>query len=104
MHVLGTPPALILSQDQTLRKKFSITRMQIYEVKKNWALYTFCHSSIVKVPFSKRAKFYQPRSGLSRPIPRQKTDISFPDIGTSDQQAFYPEELWSLTLLRLFGC
>jgi hypothetical protein len=22
LHVLGTPPALVLSQDQTLRKKF----------------------------------------------------------------------------------
>ena len=44
LHVLGTPPAFILSQDQTLRKEFGLTYLG---PKLRLPSY---HSSIVKVP------------------------------------------------------
>src|SRR3990172_2015304 len=54
LHVLGTPPAFILSQDQTLRKNFkpsedglqSIVRRLVFEKRK---LRTSYHYSVVKV-------------------------------------------------------
>ncbi len=52
MHVLGTPPAFILSQDQTLRKK--ISRLSAFPFLfriafLNRRIYTSYHSSVVKV-------------------------------------------------------
>ena len=52
LHVLGTPPAFILSQDQTLRKK-----LYTFENVLRYGFFTgivqgctFYHSSVVKVP------------------------------------------------------
>ncbi len=52
LHVLGTPPAFILSQDQTLRKNFIS-----FEISFNFTVYSkrqdllaFYHYSVVKVP------------------------------------------------------
>ena len=88
MHVLGTPPALILSQDQTLRKKMH-PKMRVYEVK-NWALYfTFCHSSTVKVP-TKRAEFYQPHFHLSRPSRDKKPTSVLLTSARQTNQALAP--------------
>ncbi len=42
LHVSGTPPAFILSQDQTLHKAFTQTSEPL-------TLQASCHSSIVKV-------------------------------------------------------
>jgi hypothetical protein len=49
LHVLGTPPAFILSQDQTLRKKFMHPKMRISTLLQFLAPY---HSSVVKVHLS----------------------------------------------------
>ena len=32
LHVLSTPPAFVLSQDQTLNKKFNLTRLFKFEL------------------------------------------------------------------------
>ena len=51
LHVLSTPPAFILSQDQTLRKKISLFRVLSYGFKKRQGLsYSSYHFSVVKVP------------------------------------------------------
>jgi hypothetical protein len=50
LHVLGTPPAFILSQDQTLRKKFHIGDVfGSYFLKLDMTGGAFYHSSVVKV-------------------------------------------------------
>ena len=53
LHVLGTPPAFILSQDQTLRKKFLTFSGVRYGLltKLNFRLSSY-HSSVVKVPLA----------------------------------------------------
>ena len=33
LHVLGTPPAFVLSQDQTLNKKFNLSTHKTYFIK-----------------------------------------------------------------------
>jgi hypothetical protein len=48
LHVLGTPPAFILSQDQTLRKYLSPFQVFVYG-KKDQQKLTSYHSSVVKV-------------------------------------------------------
>src|SRR6266496_1731577 len=85
LHVLGTPPAFILSQDQTLRKKFftlaSGCLRIFYWIDKVVASY---HYSVVKVRVTKRAAFYTSRLGLSR-HQQTKTPMSLSfDIGSSD--------------------
>jgi hypothetical protein len=52
LHVLGTPPAFILSQDQTLRKNFTSLRMLFPFLPNSPSFLRFpssCHSSVVKV-------------------------------------------------------
>jgi hypothetical protein len=51
LHVLGTPPAFILSQDQTLRKKLSRTLQYVkFGVSLEFhQVLTSYHSSVVKV-------------------------------------------------------
>ena len=49
LHVLGTPPAFILSQDQTLRKKLTLLRVK---KSRNWLVrhyFVSYHCSVVKV-------------------------------------------------------
>ena len=50
LHVLGTPPTFILSQDQTLRKTNTISGVdyEIYILNRTLR-YTSFHSSVVKV-------------------------------------------------------
>ena len=67
LHVLSTPPAFILSQDQTLRKKFSHLTMRFSSLLQFWLLY---HSSVVKVLCV---------STLQRP----NADVLLLDIGSS---------------------
>jgi hypothetical protein len=54
LHVLGTPPAFILSQDQTLHSFFSMT-LAIVVFDGSPSLTTSYHSSVVKVPLDKRS-------------------------------------------------
>jgi hypothetical protein len=49
LHALGTPPAFILSQDQTLRKKYHLKRGVRLRKKMNDRAFTSYHFSIVKV-------------------------------------------------------
>ena len=54
LHVLGTPPAFILSQDQTLRKKISHLKMcklriYCYWIDRKKLLLASYHYSVVKV-------------------------------------------------------
>ncbi len=55
LHVLGTPPAFILSQDQTLRKNFNMScdmfesLLNCGSLLKTQALLTSYHYSVVKV-------------------------------------------------------
>ena len=76
LHVLGTPPAFILSQDQTLRRIFSIFRSFLFaSIRRNCLVcFYFCCFSIVKVLL--RRFLYSQRQGfiicfspfLSRPF------------------------------------
>ena len=80
MHVLGTPPAFILSQDQTLRKNLSPFGVLFYGVRTTgYYCLTSYHSSIVKV-LVPRAGFYLLVPSLSRAfsaVSRDKTaDVS----------------------------
>jgi hypothetical protein len=57
LHVLGTPPAFILSQDQTLRKVFNQPdcsgrlRSSLTDMNPNsYILESLYHSLVVKVP------------------------------------------------------
>jgi hypothetical protein len=57
LHVLGTPPAFILSQDQTLRKNLflhlTVFRFLLYGFFLEQTVLSSYHSSIVKVPHSR---------------------------------------------------
>jgi hypothetical protein len=64
LHVLGTPPAFILSQDQTLRKK-PLLRVYVTEIERQ--VLASYHFSVVKVLSTKRAVFYPRGLCLSRP-------------------------------------
>ena len=67
LHVLGTPPAFILSQDQTLRKNVAyLTIRKGHGVKLEITGFAFYHSSVVKVLPMKRAGLYQPIAWMSR--------------------------------------
>ena len=83
LHVLSTPPAFILSQDQTLRINILYAHLSVLELHVFLSLSrihrssTFYHSSVVKVlrsltghslAFTKRAGFYQPASALCQGI------------------------------------
>jgi hypothetical protein len=85
LHVLGTPLAFILSQDQTLRKKFlTVLTQSIRDIS--------CHSSVVKVRLSERAGFYHTFDNLSNrlfehPAPlHKKTPTSC--VGEERQKMF----------------
>ena|SRR3990172_1347702 len=80
LHVLGTPPAFILSQDQTLRKNVSYLAIRKgHGVKLEITGFAFYHSSVVKVLPMKRAGFYQPWLGLSRAnLCRTETRLPMP--------------------------
>ena len=85
LHVLSTPPAFILSQDQTLRRNFVIRLLTQPDRRRSFAspqrsdsssLVSSYHSSVVKVPaFARRlvssggraGGCYHPHSRLSRP-------------------------------------
>gem|GEM_PF-2524194 len=53
LHVLSTPPAFILSQDQTLRKNRTPTKLvlSLYDSIEFWFITLSSHSSVVKVPY-----------------------------------------------------
>jgi hypothetical protein len=75
LHVLGTPPAFILSQDQTLRKKnmsslrmfVSLFLLHSKEVFTGLSVSSY-HSSVVKVPV---LHSWPPGSGDKKPMPEQ---------------------------------
>ena len=75
LHVLGTPPAFILSQDQTLRKNFRIFRYVKVTDITGITGFAFYHSSVVKVLPIERAGFYQPTLWLSRALPTLETQL-----------------------------
>jgi hypothetical protein len=57
LHVLGTPPAFILSQDQTLRLEVCLTLrlclpQTFFLLPWMLALLASCHSAVVKVPLN----------------------------------------------------
>jgi hypothetical protein len=56
LHVLGTPPAFILSQDQTLRKILTHTDRSVHQrlLRVAQALEPSHHSSVVKAPGNKK--------------------------------------------------
>ena len=91
LHVLSTPPAFILSQDQTLRKNCpyfrmvsslltGIFRFRFLECRRAHVpmplaplFFTLSyHSSVVKVLLIERAGLYHPSNGLSRLLRDQK--------------------------------
>ncbi len=83
LHVLSTPPAFILSQDQTLRKIVTFSGV-VYGVYERQSISSY-HSSIVKVPFP-RAGFYSLAPLLSRSLRDKTADVflNFPvNIGHS---------------------
>jgi hypothetical protein len=49
LHVLGTPPAFILSQDQTLRNNFSLLRVVVTDLLESTEVVASYHFSVVKV-------------------------------------------------------
>ena len=52
LHVLGTPPAFVLSQDQTLNKKFNLTTWFLkFTRKKELLVFNFIFCSIFKDQF-----------------------------------------------------
>ena len=80
MHVLGTPPAFILSQDQTLRKNiiFADVCSKIYYSSELTEFRLSSHSSVVKVPaVNSLSLVYLPQNFAFAPpsgVRRQKTD------------------------------
>ncbi len=86
LHVLGTPPAFILSQDQTLRKKF-YTSFDVIASNSSYSPERQCitsyHYSVVKVLLIERAVFYHRPTLLSRLPETPNADASL-SIGTSD--------------------
>jgi hypothetical protein len=77
LHVLGTPPAFILSQDQTLRKNFTSLRMLFPFLPNSPSFLRFpssCHSSVVKVlPCS---RFHHFDSGDKKPMLSALSSVS----------------------------
>ncbi|MCJ7702304.1 MAG: hypothetical protein MUO62_12035, partial [Anaerolineales bacterium] len=68
----------------------------------------FCHYSIVKVPFLKRAKFYQPHFGLSRPIETKNRHQFSSTSVRQTSRAFAPvsgekTSLWLLVICPFWG-
>jgi hypothetical protein len=78
LHVLSTPPAFILSQDQTLRKNFRIFRYVKVTDLTGITGFAFYHSSVVKVLPIERAGFYQSTQWLSRALPTLETRLPMP--------------------------
>ena len=61
LHVLGTPPTFILSQDQTLRKKNHILRCMFYVIDLNFTCIDWLLITIQLLRcLSERGEFYHP--------------------------------------------
>ncbi len=72
LHVLGTPPAFILSQDQTLRKIFRLFRRYLlFAYYRNRQVCLSYHSSTVKVLVAPKGEILPLRRSLSSPFFRQ---------------------------------
>ena len=69
LHVLGTPPAFILSQDQTLRKKLTLLRVKKSRIdwfNKKITVFPITVQLLRCLPFFERAVFYLPIRLMSR--------------------------------------
>jgi hypothetical protein len=86
LHVLGTPPAFILSQDQTLRKKFHSFEWILRKFTGLTEVVASYHFSVVKVLFLRRAGFYSRHIYLSRVLTDEIADAL--RIGSSDCKPF----------------
>ena len=82
LHVLSTPPAFILSQDQTLRKKFHAYACKLRKYTGLTEVVASYHFSVVKVLYLRRAGFYSCRILLSRVLTDESADAIH--IGSSD--------------------
>jgi hypothetical protein len=85
LHVLGTPPAFILSQDQTLRENCHLLRDVKYGVI-HWnyrLLLPITFQLLRYLPFE-RTVFYLPHNRLSRNYTDKNTDALSFHIGSSD--------------------
>jgi hypothetical protein len=85
LHVLGTPPAFILSQDQTLRNTFSLCKQRsvygLLSKKIDRALFPSYHSSIVKVlPSPNAPRWLTQRSSQTGPTKRDRCCLAAPAI------------------------
>ena len=99
LHVLGTPPAFILSQDQTLRKKYHSYECKLRN-KKRQGCRTSYHSSVVKVPSTRRTANHPHHVGLSRFPERQIYRCRTFYIGAPDCNTFVLR-LWRGRLSKL---
>lgn len=82
LHGLGTPPAFILSQDQTLRKVFLALRLSSFNGRPELiVLESLCHSLVVKVPCPKAREYYYSADRLSIPRRNFFADLDFSPIG-----------------------
>jgi hypothetical protein len=101
LHVLGTPPAFILSQDQTLRQKhISVYVSDLFITIEHDRASSSYHSSVVKVLIP-RARFYSLYRLSSRLVDKNTDGPFLQDvIGLSQRSA------WGLSssLLRVLLC
>ena len=76
LHVLGTPPAFILSQDQTLRKFFRLFRRYLlFAYYRNRQVCLSYHSSTVKVLVAPKGEILPLRRSLSSPLSDKTADV-----------------------------
>jgi hypothetical protein len=87
LHVLGTPPALILSQDQTLRKNYASFDADLRS-KKELGSINFLSLFNCQGTTNEAGRILPASFGHVKAFVRQKTDISYPDVGTSDRQVY----------------
>ena len=94
LHVLSTPPAFILSQDQTLRKKITLSSVSYGFSSRQGLSFSSYHFSVVKVLLTEREL---PAS--CRPVKAPERGTIIPMLSTSAIRLLLP-----LMGFSLFSC